>query len=87
MVCRDCGGRTCITCDIQWHPGESCAEIAAKRTVEKSSEEAAAQVYLSVNSKLCPNCHIRGQKVKGCDHIKCKILQLFSQHLLTAYHG
>ena len=73
MICRDCGGRTCITCDIQWHPEISCAEITARRAEQRHSEETAAEEYLTTNSKLCPKCHVRGQKVDGCDHLTCKI--------------
>lgn len=73
MVCRECGGRTCITCDVQWHPDISCTNVATKRAEERNGEEAAAGEYLTNNSKLCPQCHIRGEKVNGCDHMSCKI--------------
>lgn len=75
MICRDCEGRTCITCDIQGHPGFSCDEIAARRTrtdQRHDGEEAAAEQYLMKKTKLCPKCNIRVQKAGGCDHMSCK---------------
>lgn len=75
MICRDCGGRTCITCDTVWHPEITCEEIERREQearVAREAEEKVAATYLDQHSKLCPNCHARGTKVTGCDHIKCK---------------
>lgn len=74
MICQTCKGRTCINCDTLWHPGKTCveAEAARKRIETHSAEEVSAQEYLAVNSKLCPKCEVRGQKVEGCDHMRCK---------------
>ena len=80
IICRECGGHTCITCDTQWHPGVTCAEIQERgaRADERNAEENAAAEYLAKQSKLCPNCRIRGQKTAGCDHMTCKILLALS---------
>ena len=72
MICHDCGGRTCIECDIQWHPDVTCADVQGRRA-ERSGEENAAERYLATSSKLCPKCQIRGQKIVGCDHITCMV--------------
>lgn len=72
MICMECKGRTCIRCDIIWHPAESCADIAARRREAQGVEEAAATEYLATNVKLCPRCNVRGEKVSGCDHMTCK---------------
>lgn len=72
MICRECHGRTCFTCDIEWHPDISCADIAARRAEAKGVEEAAAEIYLASKSKLCPKCKVRGAKVAGCDHMTCE---------------
>ena len=37
------------------------------------SESQNPAAYLAKESKLCPNCRIRGQRIAGCDHMKCKI--------------
>ena len=73
MICRDCGGRTCIACDTPWHPGVFCPDVQGRRTEERNSEENAAAQYLEKKSKLCPKCQIRGQRIGGCDHMTCKI--------------
>lgn len=72
MICVECGGRTCITCDIIWHPSETCADIAARRAETQAADEIAATRYLTTNVKLCPRCNVRGEKVSGCDHMTCK---------------
>ena len=72
MVCSECNGRTCITCDTIWHHSETCADIAARRAEAQRTEEAAATQYLTTNVKLCPRCNVRGEKVSGCDHMTCK---------------
>lgn len=71
MICVECRGRTCITCDIIWHPSETCANVAARRAEAQAAEEAAATQYLTTNVKLCPRCNVRGEKVSGCDHMTC----------------
>lgn len=75
IICQECQGRTCITCDIIWYPDVSCADIAVMRQEERDAreqEENAASSYLDANSKLCPNCQVRGEKVSGCDHMTCE---------------
>lgn len=72
MICVACRGRTCITCDIIWHPSETCANVAARRAEARGAEEAAAMEYLTTRVKLCPRCNVRGEKVDGCDHMECK---------------
>ena len=83
MSCVACGGRTCISCDIIWHPSETCDDVVARRA-EAHAEEIAASQYLATNVKLCPGCNVRGQKVVGCDHMTCETYPLqFTLLLLT----
>ena len=79
MICQDCQGRTCIACDIEWHPEVSCADIVARRAEEKGAEEVAAAKYLSAKSKLCPKCKVPGEKVGGCDHMRCEFPRFTSR--------
>lgn len=72
MICVACRGRTCINCDIIWHPSETCASVAARRAEAQGAEEVAAMQYLTTKVKLCPRCNVRGEKVDGCDHMECK---------------
>ena len=74
MICVECKGRTCIRCDIIWHPSETCEEVAARRAEARDEKETAATTkYLTKNVKVCPRCNVRGEKVSGCDHMICKI--------------
>ena len=74
MICVECKGRTCITCDTIWHPSETCAEIAARRAEARDAKEGAATTkYLTKNVKICPQCNVRGEKDSGCNHMTCKI--------------
>lgn len=72
MICPECNGRTCTACDVVWHAGVSCADNATRRVEAQAAAETASAHHLSVNSKLCPQCGIRCEKVGGCDHITCK---------------
>ena len=76
IICHQCGGRTCTSCDIPWHPDLSCAEVVSRRAQAQAADEASSK-YLSSHTKLCPNCGIRGTKVKGCDHMTCKSSTFF----------
>ena len=76
MICRECRGRTCLACDMEWHPEVTCADNIARRAQEKTEEEAAAGAYIDANAKLCPNCQVRGEKISGCDHMTCKLPSL-----------
>ena len=69
IICNECSGRTCITCDIAWHPEVNCAESQQRREEERGTEEEAASGYLAANSKLCPKYQVRGEKVSDCDHV------------------
>jgi hypothetical protein len=85
MICNACGGSTCISCDVIWHPGVSCAEDKEKRAATMAArnlEEVAATKYLGKHSKLCPNCQVRGAKVTGCNHMTCNIFRIAGSALL-----
>ncbi len=82
MICQECHGRTCITCDTIWHPDVSCADVAARHAEAQRVEEAAATEYLTTNVKLCPRCNVRGEKVSGCDHMTCRT---YSHNSYTVY--
>lgn len=75
MICGECGGKTCLTCDTIWHPDLTCAEAVAKTKTDgeaRLAAEKASANYLAGRSKLCPKCQIGGDKVEGCDHMTCK---------------
>ncbi len=74
MICNECGGRTCISCDTVWHPDVSCNTNRERHAAElavRAAEEAQAQRYLRKHSQTCPNCHSRTIKNGGCDHMTC----------------
>ncbi len=77
MICRACGGRTCIACGAIWHADETCDQYAARVEEEEESqerqlEESESAKYLLKETKKCPGCGAPSQKYIGCDHITCK---------------
>ena len=87
MICVECKGRTCITCDTIWHPSETCQEIAARRAEAREAEAAATTKYLTENVKVCPRCNVPGEKVSGCDHMTCKIQYCYCSLCLSLSLG
>ncbi len=44
VICADCGGRTCPTCDTEMHAGLSCAQAATNRA-RAAANAAQAQAH------------------------------------------
>ena len=74
MICRECHGLTCISCDVVWHPNESCAKVRTRRNASRNAEEQASQVWLETKAKRCPTCEIPCEKRSGCNHMTCKLI-------------
>lgn len=77
MICHECRGRTCIRCDVVWHPEVSCQDIQERRVEARAADEQASIKYLQANSKRCPNCKSATEKNRGCDHMTCEISSYF----------
>ncbi len=59
-----------LTNVIVYHPSITCAEATTANN-KRALENSLSQRFLRANCKICPRCEAIGQKVSGCDHIKC----------------
>lgn len=87
FICSTCGGKTCASCQREWHTGKTCAQhqaeeegntleaVAATRAARKGEEERSARTVRHT-SVPCPNPHVVCphwiQKSTGCDHMRCE---------------
>jgi hypothetical protein len=73
----------CILHENTWHKGETCEEYeyraSGRKERDEQAQEAASLEAIGKLSKKCPgpNCLYNIEKNDGCDHMKCKIEQLF----------
>ena len=90
IICRQCGGRTCIKCDAVWHPSETCKQYTTRRLKAKARirkrEEKESGRYIHKNTKKCPGCTSLTQKDDGCDHMTCEPGFTCSHHLSPFWH-
>jgi len=59
-----------LTSIVVYHPSLTCAEATTANS-KRAIENSLSQRFLRANCKKCPRCQAVGQKVSGCDHIKC----------------
>lgn len=62
--CEHCKFQFCGKCQIVWekHLGKTCEDVLA--------DEMGAW-FTSSNFSNCPRCHVRVEKVSGCNHMTC----------------
>lgn len=73
--CQSCGHQHCTACNVNWHEGETCEQSKARRQ-EQRQEEAASAEFIQSSTKACPQCHVKIERVDGCDHMTCKFTYL-----------
>ncbi|KAF7870289.1 hypothetical protein EAF04_004035 [Stromatinia cepivora] len=71
MTCGTCSFKTCFTHKMPWHTGLTCGQYNSQ-TRERLQQEEASQKLMEKATKKCPNCQVRIQKNKGCDHMTCQ---------------
>lgn len=74
LACPSCQGKTCISCDTIWHTGLSCEEEQERLAQIKKNDEASEE-RIKKEAKRCPKCDVPGEKISGCDHMKCPSCQ------------
>ncbi|KAF7954192.1 hypothetical protein EAE96_005323 [Botrytis aclada] len=70
MTCRTCSFKTCFTHKMPWHTDLTC-EGYDRKSGNRLRQERASQNLIEKATKRCPNCQVRIQKNKGCDHMTC----------------
>jgi hypothetical protein len=69
--CIACSQEYCLTCEIPWHEGKTCAEIKAEGLAKKEDEEMRAMLE-EMNWRKCPKCGFAVGKDDGCNRIPCR---------------
>lgn len=65
-TCKNCRGRTCITCKNEWHKGKECpADTALNKVLDIAQKE---------GWKRCPGCKALVERVVGCHLIKVGVV-------------
>ncbi|KAF2119869.1 hypothetical protein BDV96DRAFT_628485 [Lophiotrema nucula] len=73
VSCPSCRTRMCVSCNIPWHAGITCADYAARHVHQKMSdpEKETLKIMQEKDGKRCPNCFIVIEKDGGCDSMYC----------------
>jgi len=67
-----CGFRFCFHCGEEAHQPCTCKQVATWQAM-RTGEEGQNALWLSQNTKRCPNCKVHIEKNEGCMHMICKI--------------
>ncbi|MCJ1390157.1 hypothetical protein MMC18_003015 [Xylographa bjoerkii] len=73
MSCGDCGYKMCYVHQRPWHEGQTCSQYdyALSHREQWERENAASLALIESSFTACPQCGIRIEKNKGCDHMTC----------------
>ncbi|KAF1952185.1 hypothetical protein CC80DRAFT_495526 [Byssothecium circinans] len=68
-----CKLRFCVTCNVPWHEGIACADIAARNLNANMTapEKAILSKLKKKDARRCPNCQIIIEKDGGCNGMFC----------------
>eukprot|EP01006_Ploeotia_vitrea_P041072 TRINITY_DN66483_c5_g1_i1.p1 TRINITY_DN66483_c5_g1~~TRINITY_DN66483_c5_g1_i1.p1 ORF type:complete len:663 (-),score=307.20 TRINITY_DN66483_c5_g1_i1:1279-3069(-) len=64
-----CGHTFCFSCMEEAHMPCPCDLV--KKWNAKSRTDDATEIWLAARTKQCPNCQVRIEKNKACNHMKC----------------
>ncbi|KEQ68764.1 hypothetical protein M436DRAFT_57838 [Aureobasidium namibiae CBS 147.97] len=70
--CEECGYKHCVVCETNWHEDQTCEEFQATRQLSLNAEDEKSQQEVEKISKPCPQCHVRIEKIGGCDGMTCQ---------------
>lgn len=70
--CEECGHKHCVVCETDWHQDQTCKEFQATRQRPLNAEDEKSQQEVEKISKPCPQCHVRIEKISGCDRMTCQ---------------
>lgn len=59
--CVQCSHKACVSCNVAWHQGETCAAYQA-RLIAQPEEEVESAKTIEKTAKLCPGCSRKIQK-------------------------
>lgn len=68
-VCCSCGLQWCFLCSHEQHDPAPCDLVGKWKTQEK--DDNATSLWMKSRTKECPNCGVRIEKNRACNHMKC----------------
>ena len=71
IICP-CGTSFCSKCGKEDHYPVTCEQLASWESVNGSSVEEETDLWIKINTKQCPKCHVQIEKNSGCMHMTCK---------------
>ncbi len=68
VFCNGCNTSFCLACGFEPHAPLTCADNLLWRD---NYETTGSESWILQNTKPCPNCRVRIEKNKGCNHMTC----------------
>ena len=68
--CSECNSDVCFNCGKNWHDPITCEYLA--KWDKKCIDDSETTLWLSINTKPCPKCHVNIEKNQGCNHMSCR---------------
>ncbi|KAE9550057.1 hypothetical protein FO519_006736 [Halicephalobus sp. NKZ332] len=68
-VTCECGNSFCFNCSEDWHEPITCFYL--KKWKKQCQGENQTLIWITTNTKNCPQCHVSIEKNGGCDNMGC----------------
>eukprot|EP00477_Mikrocytos_mackini_P002273 GAHX01002511.1.p1 GENE.GAHX01002511.1~~GAHX01002511.1.p1 ORF type:complete len:404 (-),score=82.75 GAHX01002511.1:64-1275(-) len=69
--CTSCSKDTCLICENKIHGILNCIQNKKLKSLLGSENDYNSAVYIASNTINCPNCLVRLNRDRGCNHLTC----------------